>query len=45
MARKPLACHTEKRLLGENLVNDRQMPCSALAWVRMGAGIRLNSLF
>ena len=35
MARNPPTCPAEKRLLGENLVNDWGMWCSALVWLRM----------
>ena len=32
------ACPAEKRLLSENLVTDRRMPCYAQVWLRMEAG-------
>ena len=42
VARNPPACPAEKRSLGENLVNDRQISCSAQVRLCMEAGMWLN---
>ena len=42
MARNPPTCPAEKRSLGENLVNDRWIQCSAQ--VRMGSGAEGDSI-
>ena len=42
VAGNPPACPAEKRSLGENLVTDRQMPCSAHVRLCTEAGMWLN---
>ena len=42
MASNPPACPAEKRSLGENLVNDRRMPCSAQVGLCTEPGMWLN---
>ena len=44
MARNPPTCPTEKRSLGENLVTDKRMTCSAHVRLRTKAGRGLNFL-